>query len=763
MPSLPVFKEVKDVIVKVLIDTQIKKLNRVFDYIVPKELEKDIEIGKRVSVNFGQGKGRSVEGIIVKTYSEKDTVSNVDISKFKAIENILDTESYLNENRLKIAKWISRMYFCNVYAAIKLMLPPSTSQKLELKNIKGKQATVITLNKTEFEINNDIELGVIKSPRHIRLLRFLNENQVTFLEDALNGLGISKNIISTVEKNGYIKLEKIDVENEDYKDIGKSSKLEPTNEQRTVIDSLKSKIQSNKFNVSLLHGVTGSGKTEVYLQIIEECINQGKSSIILVPEISLTDQTKRRFISRFGKIVSVIHSKMTILERQTEYKRIVKGEAKIVIGPRSALFVPMKNIGLIVIDEEHDSSYISQSTPKYNTKEVATRIAHMHDALLLLGSATPEIGTMYKAKSSKIDYYQLTSRPGTFNMPQIKVVDMKEEVLTSGYRLISSSLREEISHNIESNQQTFIFLNRRGYSSYVMCNDCGKILKCKNCDVNLTYHKKTDLLLCHYCSYCEKVKKVCPSCGSNKITQGGVGTEKIEKELIDLFPNIKILRMDTDTTVKRGSHEKILNTFKEEQVDILVGTQMISKGHDIENVTLVGIINADSNFASNDFSVAERAFSNLLQVSGRSGRGTKKGRVIVQVYDTEHYIIEALKEQSYDDFYNKEITFRQMANYPPFTDIILIEIVSKSKESIMKDGKKLHNLLSSGKREQYNVYLPQIPYISKINNKYRLQIVIKAKISDKILDLLYEKLDKYDKIKDRNVTISVTKNPGHIS
>lgn len=738
-------------IAKVLIDNSAKKLNKVYDYLVKKEDEPNAEIGKRVLVNFGSGKGRNVEGIIVKLLEESNG------SKLKEIVEILDSQSYLDENRLKLAKWISKMYFCNVYTALKLMLPQS-NDKLKQKEINGKQIKVVLLNVDKEQIQKDIEAKKITSAKHIRLLKALEENNKIPLEDIVNSLGISKAIVKTVEEKGYIKLEKEDVNVIDFSSIERTEKLEPTKEQSKVINSLIDKINNNEFNVSLLYGITGSGKTEVYLQAIEECLRLNKTAIVLVPEISLTDQTKRRFIARFGEVVSVLHSKMTMLEKQTEYKRIVLGQAKIVIGPRSALFVPLKNIGLIIMDEEHDSSYISQSTPRYNTKEVATRLAYMENAVLLLGSATPDICTMYKAETGKIDYYEMLNRPSYITLPAMEVVDMKEEAVINKSRILSNRLKEEISVNLENKEQTFIYLNRRGFSSYIVCGDCGKTLKCPNCDVSLTYHKSNNLLLCHYCSYCETLKDKCPYCESENIKESGMGTEKVEQELKEMFPGIKIARMDMDTTVKRGSHEQILDRFKQDNIDVLVGTQMISKGHDIENVTLVGIINADASIG-NDYNASEKSFSNLLQVAGRAGRGSKKGRVIIQAYDTESYIIESLCKNSYKYFYNKEISFRQMANYPPFVDIVVIEVVGKYKEKVVNEGKKLYEIFEKNKSDRIQVYSPKVPFIGKINNKFRVQMVLKTNIDNKVLNLIYENLEIYDKIKAKDVNVSVIKNP----
>lgn len=746
-------------VVKVLVDNPVMKLNKVYDYIVPKDLENNIEIGKRVLVNFGRGKGKEIYGVIVKIEKEEQ---KEEISKLKEITDVVDSKSFLPLSKLRLAKWIAKMYFCNVYSAIKLFLPSMTPTSIKQGELKGKQTNVIYLNDSKENIEREIEEGNIKSANHILLLRNIIENDGMYEQDIINNLKLSKAIINTVKKNGYIKIVKEDIQNEDYSKVERTCKLVPTEEQKLAIDSLNKKVEENVFNVSLLYGVTGSGKTEVYLQVIENVINNGKTAIVLVPEISLTYQTKLRFIGRFGDCVSVLHSKMTTLEKETEYKRIIEGKVKIVIGPRSALFVPLESLGLVIIDEEHDSSYISGQAPRYNTKEVATRICYENNCMLLLGSATPEVATMHKAKTGKIDLYELKNRPASYRLPDVKIVDMKEEAVIAGSTLFSGMLKEEIDKNLKNKEQTFIFLNRRGHATSLICKDCGSILKCPKCDVAMTYHKKTNLLLCHYCSYAEKLEETCRLCNSVNVELKGLGTERVEQELSEIFPEAKIARMDLDTTVKKGSQEEILNKVKDGNVDILVGTQMISKGHDIANVTLVGIVNADGTFSRNDVLSTEKAFSNLLQVAGRSGRGNKQGRVVVQTYDTESYVIAAIQNNSYDVFYENEIEYREMLNFPPFTDILVFELTSKNKEYLVDASKKLYDILNKGE-SMYTVFTPKSPFVSKINNKFRIQIIIKAKLNDKVINTLYEKLKDYDKINRHGVMVSVAKNPPYIS
>lgn len=745
-------------IAKVLIDMSVKKLNRVYDYLVPKEMEDSLKVGMRVNVNFGTGKGREIEGIVVKL----DNETSIEGRKLKSILQVLDNESYLDSKRLKLGKWMAKMYFCNVYDALKLMLPPGTSGIEKNKDLNGKMVKMVRLLKSNEEILEDIENDKVSSPKQIKLLRFLIDYDFTSLSDIINGLGISRAVVKTAEKNGYIEIYEMEKETQDDTEYTLSSKLIATEEQQFVIDSISNKLEKNEYNQSLLYGVTGSGKTEVYLQVIEKCLSLGRQAIVLVPEIALTHQTKQRFLSRFGDIVSVIHSKMTITERKAEWKKIVEGKAQIVIGPRSALFVPFSNLGLIIIDEEHDSSYSSQTTPKYIAREVAEYIASVHNACLMLGSATPDVSTMYKAEIGKIDLYKLTKRPKEIQNPDVHIVDMKEETVL-GNKIFSARLKEEIEENLKKHEQTFLFINRRGYSSYVTCQDCGCILKCINCDVNLTYHKKSNLLLCHYCSFVHNHVHECPKCGSQKLRLGSSGTQNIEEVLTEMFPEAKVLRMDMDTTIKRGMHEKLLDEFKEGNADILVGTQMISKGHDIENVTLVGVINVDSTFAGNDFLMTQRAFQNLLQVAGRAGRGTKKGRVILQAYDTESYVLDCVKNNSYIDFYNKEIEYRKMFKYPPFCDMLLIELSSQFKADVMADSTKLYSIFNDNNHDKlYTIYSPKMPFIQKINNRYRVHLLLKLNVSDKLLKLVYENLEKYDKIKGKKIRISITRNPTYI-
>lgn len=743
-------------IAKILINTSVNSLNKVYDYIVPEHLINEVEIGKRVHVSFGRGKNLE-EGLIVKL---EDDVENPKY-KLKEIDSILDDISYISPERLKLAKYIAYVYFCNVYDAIKLMLPPGTKSKNSSKSLDTRKDSLVTLAKSNEQIMQDIETNVIKSAKQIQLLTFLMYNEYVLINDIIDGLSISRSVINTAEKNGYIKIDKVEKEVDFLKDleVEKSFPLKPTDEQKYIIDSISQYIYDEEYKQCLIHGVTGSGKTEVYLQLIERVLTQGRKAIVLVPEISLTYQTVERFVSRFGNDIAILHSKMTIAKRKEEYKRIKSGKVNIVIGARSAIFAPLDNIGLIIIDEEHDTSYYSQTKPKYSTKDIAAYICKESNAVLVLGSATPEISTYNKAINGQIELFEMKNRAANAKLPKIELIDLKDDRIMGNTSSISIALKETIKNNIENKEQTMLFLNKRGYNSYLTCKTCGYVFNCPNCDVAMTYHKSNNLLLCHYCSHVEKNIKICPKCGGEDISSYQLGTEKLEEELKEAFPNASILRMDADTTVARDSQQKILDKFKNENIDILIGTQMISKGHDMPNVTLVGIIGTDALLAMNDFSSSERAFSNIYQVSGRAGRSTKEGKVLIQTSDPSNYILEAVENNSYIEFFNKEIEYRKTFGYPPFIDILLFEISGQNLKDVKKDAEKLYDILNLNNQNEYRVFSPKSPYIQKLNNRFRINVMIKARLNTKIYNDVYSKIKIFNTKKLKNTSLSITKNP----
>lgn len=744
---------------KILINTSVNTLNKVYDYLVPEELENDAEIGKRVQVSFGRGKNLE-EGIIVKLETKYEPPKY----KLKEIECFLDDVSYVDEKRLKLAKYIAYVYFCNVYDALKLMLPPGTKSKNSSKSLDTRKDKKVILIKSQDEIMQDIESNVVTSAKQIQLLSFLMYTDNVLVSDIIEGLDISRSVISTAKKNGYIDIVEVEKQKDFLKDLNveRTTALTPTKEQKQVIDGISRYIIDEEYKQCLIHGVTGSGKTEVYLQLIERVLVQGRKAIVLVPEISLTYQTVERFVARFGNNIAILHSKMTIAQRKEEYKRIKMGKVNIVIGARSAIFAPLDDIGLIIIDEEHDTSYYSQTKPKYSTKDIAAYICKEANAVLVLGSATPEISTYNKAINGNVELFEMKKRAANASLPEVELVNMKDDRIMGNTSSISLKLKEAIKENIENKEQTMLFLNKRGYNSYLTCKTCGYVFNCPNCDVAMTYHKANNLLLCHYCSHVEKNIRICPKCGSEEISSYNLGTEKLEEELKEIFPNVTVLRMDADTTVARDSQQKILDEFKNSNINVLIGTQMISKGHDMPNVTLVGIIGTDALLAMNDFSASERAFSNIYQVSGRAGRSLKPGRVLIQTSDTDNYILEAVKHNDYLEFFEKEIEYRRTFGYPPFIDILLFEISGRDLKEVKEDAEKMYNILNYDNQNEYRVFSPKSPFIQKLNNRFRVNVMVKAKLNTGIYSKIYGKIKMFNEKKRRTTSLAITKNPTFI-
>ncbi len=505
------------------------------------------------------------------------------------------------------------------------------------------------------------------------------------------------------------------------------------------------------------------GKTEVYLQLIANVIEKNKTAIVLVPEISLTPQMVSRFSNRFGDVIAVLHSKLSVGERYDEWQKIKEGKAKIVIGARSAIFAPINNLGIIIIDEEHDSSYKSDMPPKFNAKDIAKYIAKQNNIPLVLGSATPDINTFYKANEGKIELIKLTKRANNSNLPEVTVVDLRQELANGNRSILSNLLYGKIEENIKNKKQTILFLNRRGFSTFVMCRDCGYTAKCKRCNISLTYHNKENKLKCHYCGYETDNISICPSCGSKKIKYFGTGTQKVEDVIKKEFPEATTIRMDIDTVTKKNSHEEILNKFKNENIDILIGTQMVVKGHHFPNVTLVGVIAADGSLNSGDFRANERTFDLLVQVAGRAGREKLPGEVIIQTYSPENFCIECSQKQDYNKFYQTEIALRKQLKYPPFCDIIVFALSSINKEELIKASNKLYKILEKNNNGAINLFKPVPAPIDKIKNKYRWRIIAKCNLNNNIIDIINKSLEEYYKNKFKNTKIAVDTNPNNMN
>ena len=743
-------------VAEIILNSNAKELNRVFDYNIPETMVYKAMVGSRVFVQFGNRK-QLEEGFIIGIKESSEF-------KLKSIEKIVN-ENGLTEEKVELAKWMARRYFCNISECIKLMLPPGTTTKIIENRIKEKNENFVTIIDEEV-VESDIEEDKFKSAKQVRILKFLLDNGETNLADLLLFTDTTRDAVKALEKKNYITIEKKHVERNPFfhKVERQSKKLEFTEEQQNAYNEISDKMDKNKYEEYLIYGVTGSGKTEIYLQLIEKALNNNKTSIMLVPEISLTPQTVDRFIARFGEEnIAVLHSKLSIGERFDQWNKIKSGQAKIVIGARSAIFAPVQNLGIIIIDEEHDSSYKSESTPRYNAKDVARYLCYESNILLVLGSATPDTGSLYRTMKKQSVLLRLNKRANNAKLPEIEVVDLREELSKKNKSMLSEKLQESIKENLENKKQTILFLNRRGFSTFVMCRDCGYTAKCKNCDITLTYHKSTNKLKCHYCGYETKVITKCPECGSENIRYFGTGTQKLESEINTLFPEAKTIRMDVDTVTKKNSHEKILTDFKENKADILIGTQMVVKGHHFPNVTLVGVIAADGSLNMNDYRANEITFQILTQVAGRAGRGEDAGKVIIQTYNPDSFTIECVKQQNEEMFYNTEMRLRKQLKYPPFCDIIVIGVSSKDEQITMKVAQSLHKYLKD-RVENENIgimlYKALPAPIDKIKNKYRWRILIKCKFGEDIIDLMNNTMEKAQTIKyckngDANISIDV--------
>ncbi len=743
-------------VAEIILNSNAKELNRVFDYNIPETMFYKAMVGSRVFVQFGNRK-QLEEGFIIGIKESSEF-------KLKSIEKIVN-ENGLTEEKVELAKWMARRYFCNISECIKLMLPPGTTTKIIENRIKEKNENFVTIIDEEV-VESDIEEDKFKSAKQVRILKFLLDNGETNLADLLLFTDTTRDAVKALEKKNYITIEKKHVERNPFfhKVERQSKKLEFTEEQQNAYNEISDKMDKNKYEEYLIYGVTGSGKTEIYLQLIEKALNNNKTSIMLVPEISLTPQTVDRFIARFGEEnIAVLHSKLSIGERFDQWNKIKSGQAKIVIGARSAIFAPVQNLGIIIIDEEHDSSYKSESTPRYNAKDVARYLCYESNIPLVLGSATPDTGSLYRTMKKQSVLLRLNKRANNAKLPEIEVVDLREELSKKNKSMLSEKLQESIKENLENKKQTILFLNRRGFSTFVMCRDCGYTAKCKNCDITLTYHKSTNKLKCHYCGYETKVITKCPECGSENIRYFGTGTQKLESEINTLFPEAKTIRMDVDTVTKKNSHEKILTDFKENKADILIGTQMVVKGHHFPNVTLVGVIAADGSLNMNDYRANEITFQILTQVAGRAGRGEDAGKVIIQTYNPDNFTIECVKQQNDEMFYNTEMRLRKQLKYPPFCDIIVIGVSSKDEQITMKVAQSLHKYLKD-RVENENIgimlYKALPAPIDKIKNKYRWRILIKCKFGEDIIDLMNNTMEKAQTIKyckngDANISIDV--------
>ena len=722
-------------VAEVIIDTSVKSLNKTFDYEIPTDLSDKLIVGSRVFVPFGNQKNLE-EGIVVKIKE----MSEYKVKQIKGLQ-----KEQIKSEYISLAKWMSYRYFCNIAECLKLMLPPGRTAKDITKRVNEKTVNCFEINKSEDEIREALDNNLIRSEKQKNVLEYLLNNGKSTMSDIQLFNDASLAVVNSLVKKGFVRkeIEKVSRNPFVHKIGVKSVDLELTNEQQLAYNSIKN---SGEY---LLYGITGSGKTEIYLQLIQKMIKQGKSSIMLVPEISLTPQTIDRFIARFGEEeIAVLHSKLSTGERFDEWNKIKDGKAKIIIGARSAIFAPAQNLGLIVIDEEHDESYQSEASPRYDSIEVAEYLCNKFNISLVLGSATPSMREFYKAKMGKINLLTLSQRANNSTLPKVEIVDLRDELANGNKTMISYKLQEEIKKNIETKKQTILYFNRRGFSSFLMCQDCGHTFKCDRCDITLTYHKVENKLKCHYCGEEYQIPRECPQCGSKNIKYIGAGTQKLEEQIKEMFPMASTIRMDIDTVSKKNSHEIILDKFRQENINILIGTQMVVKGHHFPNVTLVGAIFADTSLNIGDFRANERTFQTLTQVAGRAGRGNDEGRVIIQTFNPENYAIQYSKTQNYDLFYSTEIGIRKQLKYPPFCDIIAIALTGNNEKNLVTFSKNIHMYLRNRViKEKFGVllYSPVQCPIYKIKDKYRMRILIKCLYDDRMHKLLNDMLEKFEK------------------
>ncbi|MFA6939358.1 MAG: primosomal protein N' [Clostridiaceae bacterium] len=707
----------------VLIINKTSSLDKMFTYKYDDSLL-EIKIGSFVNVPFG-AKNKSMPGFVFEILEKSDQ------DFLKEIESIRDYLS-LSEKQLEIVKIIRDKYLSTYSDAVRAIIPSCILNQ----NLSKTKGILFIENPLEGRYDKEIYKSIYK---------IVSENPGIYDKNTLSRrFNISLSSINSMIKHSFLK-EKIRVVNRyDNREFPEFKELKLNCEQQNAYD----RITGSSDKVFLIKGVTGSGKTEVYMHLVKNIINKGKDAIILVPEISLTPQMVERFKGRFGRDITIYHSRLSDGEKQDEWQRVKNGEVKIAIGARSALFLPFNNLGLIIIDEEHETSYKSEQSPKYDSVELSKIMAGIYDAKLVLGSATPSVNSYYNSKMGRISLINMDNRAYGKSLPMVSIVDMREELRSGSRSIFSRKLKEEIEYNLKNKEQIILFINRRGFSSFVSCRSCGYVFKCDKCDVSMTYHISDNSMTCHYCGKKQMVPKICPKCGSKYVKYFGLGTEKVEEEIKRLYNNVKTIRMDYDTTREKNSYENIYNSFKAGEADVLIGTQMIAKGFDFRNVTLVGIIAADLSLNLPDFRSAERTFQLITQVSGRSGRGDKEGRVIVQTYTPEHYSIETAAADDYDKFYDEEIKLRSAMNYPPFSDILLINFSSRDEKEVIDNINKLYQLLNE-KKYDLEILGPSPSGISKIKDNYRWRIILKGQIHNKtaqeIKNLIYNNFKQLSK------------------
>ncbi|MBF2536376.1 primosomal protein N' [Listeria marthii] len=790
-------------IAKVIVDVPAMQVDRPFDYFIPEDLEELIRPGMRVSVPFGN---RKIQGFVI---ALGETEEN---PKLKGIDGVMDLAPVLNEELMELGDWLAEDTLSFRVSAYQAMLPAALRAKYEkyflrldeeneeleqlfegyetldwkvaeargllkqigkwvregsvevvyqVKNkITNKKVRVVSCLKAPHQLAEIIEDMPKNAKAQSRVLAFFQAFEGTEITavDLKKQAETTDTTIKKLADLGLLTIQEKIISRDPYENhqFEKSESLQLLPDQQTACEKINAAKEQETF---LIHGVTGSGKTEIYLQTIEAKLKEGKEAIVLVPEISLTPQMVERFKSRFGSEVAVLHSALSSGEKYDEWRKIERKEARVVVGARSAVFAPFENLGIIIIDEEHEASYKQEDNPRYHARDVAIWRATKYQCPVVLGSATPSLESFARAKKGVYTLIELPSRVNDRAMPEVNVVDMREELRKENRTEFSTELLEKIKDRIAKKEQTVLMLNRRGYSSFVMCRDCGYVVECPNCDISLTYHQSSNQMKCHYCGHEERVPQKCPSCEGEHIRYFGTGTQKVEESLTKLIPEARVIRMDVDTTRTKGAHEKLLNSFRNHEADILLGTQMIAKGLDFPDITLVGVLNADTMLHLPDFRASERTFQLLTQVSGRAGRHERTGEVVVQSYNPEHYSIEFAKKHDFIGFYNHEMQLRKMGSYPPFYYLTMINVSDENEMKAIRTIQEMAQFLR-GKLGPDAVILGPVPStITRIKNKYRYQCIIKYKIEPNLKKELKTLITHYQKDQQKGLTITIDVQP----
>ncbi|TQK74790.1 replication restart DNA helicase PriA [Brevibacillus sp. AG162] len=798
-------------IAQIIVDVPVNRTNRPFDYHVPPWLRPLIRIGSRVVVPFGP---RQLQGYVIGIVEDDEAIP--DRSRLKDVVQVQDDTPPLTPELLKMSEWMSKQYLCPWVTAVQAMLPAVLKGKSEKwltatdaldeeacgrsgllwEMFRKRQIPLTEVEKqfaeeyllvpgwiqsgllaTEYQVRDKItrkqqsfvrslldegklEEAIGSLParaeqmRRVLQLMLMHKEQSLSVQMLRDEYGITRSPLKSLESKGWIAIEQVEVYRDPYANRRFQDKQKPvfTPVQEAALKPILQSIESGTYASYLLHGVTGSGKTEVYLEAIERTLEKGREAIFLVPEISLTPQMVERFKARFGADVAVLHSALSQGERYDEWRKIIRNQVKVVVGARSAIFAPFRNVGLIVIDEEHESSYKQEETPRYHAREVALWRAKENQGVLVMGSATPALETYALATRGRYELLRMPERVGNRPMPEVHVVDMREELQAENRSMFSRKLHEMIADRLAKEEQMVIFLNRRGFSTFVMCRSCGYTMRCVHCDISLTYHKTNHTARCHYCGYTITQPKHCPECQSEHIRFFGTGTQKVEAELAKLFPGIRVIRMDVDTTSRKGSHEELLNKFRSGQGDVLLGTQMIAKGLDFPRVTLAGIIAADTSLHLPDFRAAEKTFQLLTQVGGRAGRHELDGDVVIQTYTPEHYSIVHATKHDYPAFYQDEMMQRRRTGYPPYFRLVLITFSHEDVPVVIRGAHTMADYLRQRLAQTTILLGPVASPIARVKDRFRFQIMLKYRDEPQLSDLLaqataaFEEWNKQQKV-----------------